>query len=220
MWGTIIIGLNLSHYTDTSPTSTKQVAPAGLDPLNFSAEGGCVNIEKANVIKLKNIIYISFQLQQWLCRLVPNLATVSKSRITHHVSSVVKSCLQLSEQEVVAFLDKEFDFHGLPDALSSCGLNRLHLLDLEAYSPTCSQNPPMLTNAVVRALEHFQVQENLPMSFVVNWMKRLDPTLVPMSESKLLSKVLSLCKKLRSLVKNKKTEDLRHLLLQSFGVLT
>ncbi|GFR79597.1 hypothetical protein ElyMa_004024800 [Elysia marginata] len=124
------------------------------------------------------------------------------------------SCLQLSEQEALTFLDKEFDFHDLPDALSSLGLNRLHLQDIETY--TASQNPPVVTNAVVRALEQFQVQENLPMSFVIKWLRKLDPQLICMTDSKLRTKILAVCKKIRALVKNKKTANLEHMLCQLF----
>ncbi|GFN88485.1 hypothetical protein PoB_001499100 [Plakobranchus ocellatus] len=143
------------------------------------------------------------ELKSWLVKLVPNTEKVTESLIAHQVNMVLKKCSSCSKEEAEQFLSEEYDFHSVQPPLSAFGLNRLHLLDIQAYKSD-RLSKLILTNEVVVSLEHFRSRETLPPFFVRKWIGTLCYSPHPaLTDKQLRSKVDKVVQQYNKLLRSK-----------------
>ncbi|GFO19535.1 hypothetical protein PoB_004604000 [Plakobranchus ocellatus] len=139
-------------------------------------------------------------LKAWVEKLFPNTATVTESRVTHRITSLLKQIEQGAKASL--FLER-VDFHELPQALSNLGLNRLQLTGAAEFHGAHSSS---ITNDVIIQLDKFRNNERLPPVFVRKWVRVLcAPLCTNLTDSMVRSKVEKVLKHQKFLSNRKKT---------------
>ena len=98
----------------------------------------------------------------------------------------------MSDEDARRYLDSVHDFHALAEPLGELGLNRQHLTTAIDFHRLPTQT---VTNNAVISLEQFRVQEKLPATFVLKWLKILTTSCDGFSDKQLKTRIQSVGQK-------------------------
>ncbi|GAB1597713.1 hypothetical protein Ahia01_000048000 [Argonauta hians] len=146
------------------------------------------------------------QLKEKLQKVVPDMETVSWSRVYQRVLFILNTCSEMSrDNDVADFLNETFDFHRLSDPLTAIGLNRRHF----SWNGIPYTKPKFedISNIIVVELEKVRCCERESKFFVTKWVKILSLAAIQFSDSQITKRITKCLAQYKTLIKQKYKSD-------------